>query len=170
MTISYCNRGGIGFAGFLLLSCAGVQSSSAVRATHQRSPVSSRVCAIQGTWRLEDLIVNGQPAPFGSPHLKIVNETHFAVVEELSDSIRSASDSTKNVARPGSLTLGFAGRYSVDGDDYVEHVEVIAFNPSQLVGHDLHAKCEVKDNIWYHRFTVPGTMTRIEERYRRVSP
>jgi hypothetical protein len=114
--------------------------------------------------------VNGKPETFGSPHLKIVNETHFAVVEQLSDSIRSASDSTKYVVRPGSLTLGFAGRYSVDGDDYVEHVEVIAFSPRQLVGHDLHAKCEVKDNVWYHRFTVPGTTTSIEERYRRVLP
>jgi len=38
--------------------------------------------------------MNGKPQPFDKPHLKIMNATHFAVVEQLSDSVLSATDST----------------------------------------------------------------------------
>ena len=57
--------------------------------------------------------MNGKPQPFGSPHLKIVNATHFAVVEQLSDSVRSETESTKNLARLSSLTWGATGDYSL---------------------------------------------------------
>ncbi len=129
---------------------------------------ASRRCSLKGTWRLEALFVNGKPEPFGSPHLKIVNATHFIVVEQLSDSVPSETDSTRNVARPGALSLGVAGRYSLIGDDYVEHVEVAPAR--QWIGLDFHAKCEVVGNLWYHRFTFPGTTRRFEEHYRRISP
>jgi hypothetical protein len=127
-----------------------------------------RSCALQGTWRLEGMLANGKPWPFDSPHLKIVNATHFAVVAQLSDSVRSEADSTKKVPRLGSLTWADAGTYTLDGDDYVEHAEVIA--ERQAVGTDLHAKCEVIGKLWYDRFTIPGTTVRIEEHYRRISP
>lgn len=133
-----------------------------------RTAGARRSCPLQGTWRLEAVIVNGKPEPFGSPHLKIVNATHFIVVEQMSDSVASQTDSTRNVARPGSLTMGIAGRYSLSSDDYVEHVEAAPVR--QWIGLDLHAKCEVIGNLWYHRFPLPGTTVRIEEHYRRISP
>jgi hypothetical protein len=129
-------------------------------------------CPLEGTGRLEEVLMNGKPQPFDKPHLKIMNATHFAVVEQLSDSVPSATDSTRKVARPGSLTRTIAGRYSLNGDDYVEHFEIFPWK--QGIGSELHCKCEVIGDLWYHRFTLPGTTQgttlRFEEHYRRISP
>ena len=75
---------------------------------------ATRSCALQGTWRLEALFANGKPWPFDSPHLKIVNATHFAVVAQHSDSVPSETDSTsKSRIRFSHNTEGLVSRLMV---------------------------------------------------------
>lgn len=129
-------------------------------------------CAVQGTWAMESLTVDGKPEDLaGWRQIKMVAGTHFTWVGQRPgpDSLQSVADSLAAYRNTG---FG-GGSYRVTDSTYTERIEF--FSVPGYVGREITFSCRVVGDRWYHESDFPEVengrevaRVRMREVWRRV--
>ena len=85
--------------------------------------------------------------------IKILNDTHFAFGWMVSEDTDDEE------------VYGGGGRYTFEGDQYIEHIEFHSSVP--LIGQSIAFDVRLDDDLWYHTGRVGDSM--LEEVWRRVA-
>lgn len=109
-------------------------------------------CAVQGTWAMESVTVDGKPEELGGwRQIKMVAGSHFTWVGQRAGpaSLQSVADSLTAYRNTG---FG-GGSYRVTDSTYTEHIEF--FSDPAYVGRDIAFSCRIVGDRWYHTSEFP---------------
>lgn len=148
--------------GMLLLSGpVHAQKVTPQGANAKRDPAT---CHVEGVWQLESMKWGGEDQPqAGRTEHKMVGNGRFMWIgaDKRRDTITL---NTRVDTLRAQLVSGGYGTYSLKGDDYVEHAEVL-FMPTYQ-GRDFPAKCKTDGDKWTHTWKFDTTT--VVEVWRRV--
>jgi hypothetical protein len=106
-------------------------------------------CPVSGVWRLESVVVDGEPEPVEPMRaVKVVTDTHFGwfAQEPGPEALRSPADTLEAYR-----TRAFGGgTHEVDGATYMERIEF--FHDPSYIGREVRASCRVEEDTWHHAF------------------
>lgn len=121
-------------------------------------------CHVEGVWQLESMNWGGQDQPqTGSSEHKMLSHGHWMWIGEEKHRDTIALHTLADTLRAQRVTGGY-GTYSLKGDQYTEHVEVL-FLPT-FEGRDVPAKCHTEGDKWTHTWKFDTTT--VVEIWRRV--
>lgn len=130
-------------------------------ANAKRDPAT---CHVEGVWQLESMNWGGQDqSQAGRSEHKMVGNGHFMWIGEEKRRDTIALNTRVDSIRAQLVTGGY-GTYSLKGDEYIEHAEVL-FLPA-YEGHDFPAKCKTEGDKWTHTWKFDTTT--VVEVWRRV--
>jgi len=124
-------------------------------------------CVVQGTWILQSVTADGEPAPLdGWTQMKIITPTHYAWVGHRDGGAGPLASSADSLNAYRTRASG-GGRYRLTDSTYIEQLEY--FSDPRHVGREVEITCRIEGDLWQHDFDWPAAEPGQEPRVVRVA-